>query len=500
MFPASFNQRIDLHLQSLVNTLPQGVDVHDARVVEVVREFITEPILVPLEPKVRNCILLVGKVSDQSIQKVQEEGKENYFYSIMRVIDHVSIVYSERIELVLRDLFSIAAERKEINKAKLALSHIHDVENLGNGESLRDVAIRNEDYDLWLLVHRKSIQNAILSNDSSRLYELLSIGETNSLGYDGSFYYDAIHRNDIEAVQLLIDFEVPLEGEGVPSGSVIECAFEQGEEEIVLLLLRYERRQFFKRSGVSDNRHYQWNPIYFLYASTLSSLKLLKLLAPAADVVGIKDYKGRNALFYALRRHLKIDSVLITLHYLESLGLSLNTTDNHEHTLLHKAAGHSTPDIVLYLVQRGVFTHALDNKSRTPLLVALQHGRFDNAKVLLEQEDPGVNVANNLGYTPLFYALAHQESEPELVIKVLEKGAFVDFLPGEACPTLKYIQLALRLGCPHVVGKILDKMAFITIQTDEEKALFSDIVLNWSNDLEWNPLLVQFYDNTSVSP
>lgn len=109
-------------------------------------------------------------------------------------------------------------------------------------------------------------------------------------------------------------------------------------------------------------------------------------------------------------------------------GADINSTDHHDWTALHAAAGITydekniapAQEIVEYLVQNGADVNARGPKGVRPLHYAAGYGTLGIAKCLLEN-GADVNATNDEGMTPIMSAAAL--GKPEMIELLLEYGA-----------------------------------------------------------------------------
>lgn len=93
----------------------------------------------------------------------------------------------------------------------------------------------------------------------------------------------------------------------------------------------------------------------------------------------------------------------------------LLVTNNEGLTLLHAAAMYNRPYIAEYLIEQGLEIEAVDNYSRTPLLLGMYADSFLACEVLIKH-DASIFASDYDQYTPFSYAVA-KSSYPHLLTK-----------------------------------------------------------------------------------
>ena len=99
----------------------------------------------------------------------------------------------------------------------------------------------------------------------------------------------------------------------------------------------------------------------------------------------------------------------------------INTKDENQQTVLHKASEAGNLPTVKYLIQIGAQIEAKDENEQTPLFKAVCENHFDVVKCLVEN---GAQIENqdNDGETPLFCA-----RDQNIAKFLIDKGAQINF-------------------------------------------------------------------------
>ena len=91
------------------------------------------------------------------------------------------------------------------------------------------------------------------------------------------------------------------------------------------------------------------------------------------------------------------------IEYLASLKINLDTQDFLGQTVLHRAIGGSSnhEQTVAHLLNLGADPNTKDHSGRTPVLVALERGQFEIAKLLIETGSACTTIRDDRGYNCL---------------------------------------------------------------------------------------------------
>jgi len=104
-------------------------------------------------------------------------------------------------------------------------------------------------------------------------------------------------------------------------------------------------------------------------------------------------------------------------------GLSVESRDNTNQTMLALAARYSGGGMVSLLIERGADVDAMDNAGRTPLMTAGQYGNLEALQVLIDS-GAQVNARDKIGNTPLSWAAGF--GSPAGVKELIESGADIE--------------------------------------------------------------------------
>lgn len=202
----------------------------------------------------------------------------------------------------------------------------------------------------------------------------------NSNGYhlttDRTLFLQACSRGDLPLAKVLLATgKVDPNCRNKYGQTVLSCAAEKGQEEIVRLLLYPNRSTGLDKSDPND-------------------MPLAKLNA--------RDIYGRTPLFWAV---LSGNESLIKL-MLDCLGIEVDCKDKELQTPLHLAAAWGYTAIVSILIaQRQGEVDLKDNLGQTPLALAAKKGNVAVVELLLAHPFVSANSQDSVGRTPLCTAV-----------------------------------------------------------------------------------------------
>ena len=112
-----------------------------------------------------------------------------------------------------------------------------------------------------------------------------------------------------------------------------------------------------------------------------NSLEGVKTLIEQGEDINEENESGESVLAYALRSHCDFD---ILMHLLES-GADMYDTDYEGVSIFEMAITYNNIKMVEYFIQNGIDVNETKRKSGfTPLMCASCYGRYDIAKILLD--------------------------------------------------------------------------------------------------------------------
>ena len=296
-----------------------------------------------------------------------------------------------------------------------------------------------------------------------------------------------------EIIQLLLKYGADANPSDAAGLSPLQEASRRGHVGAIQLLLEH---------GANLNHHeFKFGRTPLILAVQGGHIEALRLLLQHhADVDG-KDNDGRTALHWALSNedygvaqlllehganvdlheptsgpNMLIDAVqggrVEALRLLLQHNADVDGKDNGGSTALHWAFANEDDGIVQVLLEHGanVNLHEPDF-GRTPLIIAVQWGRVEASRLLL-QHNADVNGKENNGRTALHWALINEDDDA--VQLLLEHGAEVHHRESEKGRTP--LILAVQNGRVDIVRLLLQHNADI-----EAKDLAGQRALHWTN-------------------
>jgi uncharacterized protein len=246
---------------------------------------------------------------------------------------------------------------------------------------------------------------------------LLEKGAINAQNHDGS---TALHRAaeqwHWEVVQLLLEKGADVSLRTTKGETVLHKAFlAKDEVHVAGLQLLFDK-------GIDANSRAKYGTTALHISSRRGQAAALGLLFDEGADINAKDDEGTTPLLAAimwqcdevldilLERGLRVDTealhpaaagtcVPILLRLLKGVA-EINTKDERERTLLHRAASVGTCEAVELLLENGADVHTEDIMSETPLHKAVRRGCQGVVEILCRK---GANINQHAcsGYTPL---------------------------------------------------------------------------------------------------
>jgi ankyrin repeat protein/L-ascorbate metabolism protein UlaG (beta-lactamase superfamily) len=256
--------------------------------------------------------------------------------------------------------------------------------------------------------------------------------------------HKAIGNNNIEKVVQMIEGEIGLLNAPNPRGSTPICvAASKGYTDIVKYLIK-------KGADVNKGNFFGSTPLH--YAAWASDLESFRLLLKNGAVINAENNDGQTPLQFAcLGANIEIMKVCISegtdikaigndgsglIHwaanggnlnmfkYLESNGLKYDAKDKDNSSTLFWASSGNAIDVVKYLIEeKKMDVNEVDNLNNIPLNSAVEHGRLDIVKYLLEK---GANINHALNNHSTWLILAAQNNNPELIQLLIDKGTKIN--------------------------------------------------------------------------
>lgn len=253
--------------------------------------------------------------------------------------------------------------------------------------------------------------------------------------------FKALDENDIEKMRQLLDSGVDIETKKTYGYTVLLVASYSGNLDMVQLLVE-------RGANVNNPNDYGWNPL--MTAANFNRMKVLVyLLEHGADIKKLNN-DGNTALGNAMRfyktkkeicdyllqyKHEDTDinchnAILATIkgekRKLEELlnsGVSVNSKNYDNVSLLHIAAFYNRTEIMQILLQRGAEVNAKASFGETSLLCSAYRNSLDCFKLLLAYK-ADIAIGNNVKFTPLMSAACHNYIEMTKIL--LSKGASIE--------------------------------------------------------------------------
>ena len=246
-------------------------------------------------------------------------------------------------------------------------------------------------------------------------------------------FLEAVKNNNAARVQELLAQGVNINAKDKKGNSALKLASENGNLEIVKLLLPHDLEGMRKNTEsyvsllpkelTEEVRKYGYNidvnaknnsgATALMEASYKGHLEVIKRLldVPDIDVNAKDDDAGFTALIWAAQQgHLNVVNLLL------EKGADANRKNKWGLTALMWASTEGRTDIVKRLLMvPGIDVNAKDNSGQTALAWAVQQGRTNIVKLLLEN-GADINKPDNNGMTALAWAANNGRNE---IVKLL---------------------------------------------------------------------------------
>ncbi|XP_036375601.1 CARD- and ANK-containing Inflammasome Adaptor Protein [Megalops cyprinoides] len=252
-------------------------------------------------------------------------------------------------------------------------------------------------------------------------------------------------------------------------------------------------------------------------ATATGNLPLLDGLLKSNDVNAVNS--SQETLLHIAAQHGQVS----VMEFLLSKGAKLDMKDSHGRTALHRAAERGHTSSVEALLRAGADIYALDKKSKTPVHLAAQNRHLSTVKAIVEEENrhfknqrtflhmaavednsslarsllqsgAPVNARDNKKKTALFHAVNHGSEKTAKIL--IEAGAKIDSGIIEAAFNLNS-QSIYSLLLDHTKGLTPDTMKaalFKAVQRNLEEIIAalidSGADVNTHNELHYTPLLL----------
>jgi ankyrin repeat protein len=119
--------------------------------------------------------------------------------------------------------------------------------------------------------------------------------------------------------------------------------------------------------------------------------------------------------------------------------ISINTQDDNGRTVLHSAINNSKEVFQYIYNYEDIDPNIKDKNGDTPLHIGLMcPSNRVNIMSLLEDQNLDLNIKNNNGNTPIANSIAYLHKYPELIDKLISRGADFNAIESDTCyaPTL----------------------------------------------------------------
>ena len=152
-----------------------------------------------------------------------------------------------------------------------------------------------------------------------------------------------------------------------------------------------------------------------IVASSTGNLAAVKRLVSQGMDIDHHDFTGNTPLIYAAR-YARLDLVQFLLRH----GADVNAYTHWGTTALKEAVRKGSFPVVEVLLDAGADVDQLDNRHESALFDAVKYRRLWAVDMLLSR-NAHVDIKNDLGYTPMVYAI--QQGQPQIMAELKQRAS-----------------------------------------------------------------------------
>ncbi|MEI0794733.1 ankyrin repeat domain-containing protein [Brachyspira pilosicoli] len=219
---------------------------------------------------------------------------------------------------------------------------------------------------------------------------VLMVNDSYGITQDERNFLHACRYGQMYVIEELID-KVNINVQDEEDGfTPLMNAVTEGEIEVVKILLEHNADVIKIKDNKGRNA--------FFWAAVLDELEILKLFEKYNPDFNVSDNYGSNVFFFTRKKE--------TVNYFLQHGADINKKNKSGRTpLIQHSLAYENQEHVKFLLEKGADINAQDNEGVTTLMFAVQTDKVQIIDICLS-ENADINIKDNEGKTALFHTIS----------------------------------------------------------------------------------------------